>query len=147
MFSKRDRGGEFGSPADKDLIKAFLGEETEFNGLLTFSGMVRIDGRFEGKIESPDNLVIGSSGDVTADVTIGSIMVQGRLVGNIHASGRAHISSAGEVIGDIHAASLCVEEGARIEGKIAKFQPEAESGDVAQNLSAEEESEREESEF
>ena len=39
-------------PEVKEEVKAFLGEGTEFNGLLSFEGTVRIDGKFEGEVVS-----------------------------------------------------------------------------------------------
>ena len=38
----------------RDEINAFLGKNTEFEGKLSFSGTVRIDGRFKGEILSDE---------------------------------------------------------------------------------------------
>ena len=43
-------------------IKAYLGEDTIFNGSLNFDGTVRIDGKFEGQVTTKDTLIIGLSG-------------------------------------------------------------------------------------
>ena len=41
-------------------IKAYMGEDTIFNGLLNFTGTVRIDGKFEGQVITEDTLIIGA---------------------------------------------------------------------------------------
>ena len=40
-------------------IKAFLGEGTEFKGVLSFQGTVRIDGHVEGEVVGDDLLIVG----------------------------------------------------------------------------------------
>ena len=43
----------FGSKSKKsktDAVAGFLGSQTEFTGKLSFSGVVHLDGRFEGEI-------------------------------------------------------------------------------------------------
>ena len=35
---------------EDDQIKAYMGEDTVFNGSLNFDGTVRIDGKFEGQV-------------------------------------------------------------------------------------------------
>ena len=47
--------------APRGEIKAFLGEGTDFKGILTFEGTVRIDGQMEGEIFTKDTLIVGES--------------------------------------------------------------------------------------
>jgi cytoskeletal protein CcmA (bactofilin family) len=111
---------------DKDVLKAFLSEGTEFKGLLTFTGTVRIDGKFEGEIITKDILVIGETAQVKAEVTVGQILVKGKLIGNINSTQKIEISTRGQVIGNIRTPALLMEEGAILEGQCEMVRREAE---------------------
>lgn len=113
--------------ANKDVIKAFLGEDTEFSGTLSFGGTVRIDGLFDGKIETADNLIIGEKSQVKADITVGTLLVQGTLTGDVTASKKVHITATGKIMGNVTCPSLNVEEGAILQGNL-KMQGADESG-------------------
>ena len=104
-------------PEVKEEVKAFLGEGTEFNGLLSFEGTVRIDGKFEGEVVSKDTLILGESAVMNAEVSVGIIIVRGKIAGNIVASKKIEIRSEGEVIGNIKTPLLFIEEGAILDGK------------------------------
>ena len=104
-------------PQLKEEVKAFLGEGTEFNGLLSFEGTVRIDGKFEGEVVSKDTLILGESAVMNAEVSVGIIIVRGKIAGNIVASKKIEIRAEGEVIGNIKTPLLFVEEGAILDGK------------------------------
>lgn len=101
----------------KEEVKAFLGEGTEFKGLLSFEGMVRIDGKFEGEVVSKDTLILGESAILNAEISIGTIIVRGKMTGNIVAANKIEIRSKGEVIGNIRTPLLFVEENAVLDGK------------------------------
>ncbi len=103
---------------DKDVIRAFLGEDTDFKGLLSFEGTVRLDGRFEGEVTSDDNLIIGESADVKAEIHVGTVLIQGKVEGNITASKKLTITNKGKVIGNVDTTALHIEEGAVLEGKV-----------------------------
>lgn len=108
----------------KDVIKAFLGDDTEFKGLLTFEGTVRIDGKFEGEIVTEDNLIIGEKAYIRAEIKVGSILIQGTVEGDIRASKKVQISSKGKLIGNIHTAALQIEDGAVLEGSVSMMRGE-----------------------
>jgi len=97
-------------------IKAYLGEDTIFSGTLTFNGVVRIDGRMDGKVHTDDTLIIGEKGTLEADITAGTVICRGKVKGSIKASKRIEIHASSEVVGSISAPSLLVETGALFDG-------------------------------
>ncbi len=99
-----------------------LGEDTEFSGTLKFGNSLTIEGRFQGDLTSPGHLIIGSPGQVQADVKVGSLTVQGKLTGNIKAEDLVDLRSTAEVFGDINAAKIKIEEGVVFVGK-AQIKP------------------------
>ncbi|MEK6591253.1 MAG: polymer-forming cytoskeletal protein [Nitrospinota bacterium] len=101
----------------KEEVKAFLGEGTEFKGLLSFEGTVRIDGKFEGEVVTKDTLILGENAVMNADVTVGTIITRGKVTGNITATKKIEVYKDGEVVGNIKTPLLIVEEGAILDGK------------------------------
>ncbi len=105
--------------ADQGQIRAFLGDGTEFEGLLSFDGTVRIDGRFKGEIQTNDTLIIGESGHVEAEVKAGHCIVMGVMIGNIRATGKVEVANTGKITGNLFSPVLIVQEGGMIEGNIS----------------------------
>jgi cytoskeletal protein CcmA (bactofilin family) len=97
-------------------FNAILDRGSEFDGKLTFEGTVRIDGKFKGEILSEANLVIGESGKVEADITVGSISVSGEVTGNITARTKIELHAPAMVKGNLHTSSLVIEDGVTFEG-------------------------------
>ncbi len=97
-------------------INAFLGDNTDFKGVLVFEGTVRIDGKLEGEISSEDTLVVGEHAIVNAEINVGSIIISGKISGDITAKSRVDIKSTGEVYGNIQTPILTIEEGVVFQG-------------------------------
>ncbi len=99
-------------------IRAFLGEGTEFEGLLSFDGTVRIDGKFKGEINTDDCIIIGESGHIEAEIRAGHLIVMGTFTGNVRATKKVEIVSTGKLLGNIISPALIVQEGGVIDGNI-----------------------------
>jgi len=100
----------------KDEIKAFLGTGTEFDGKLSFSGAVRLDGRFKGEIFSEGTLILGETALVESDIRASHIIISGEVHGNIIAERKLELRAPGKVIGNVQAPTLTIEEGVIFEG-------------------------------
>ncbi len=94
-----------------------LGKDTEFEGTLRFKEGLKIEGKFNGDISSEGNLIIGKTGEVRAEIAVGSIIVEGKITGNIVASDLVELRSSAELRGDITASKLKIEEGVVFVGK------------------------------
>jgi cytoskeletal protein CcmA (bactofilin family) len=100
----------------KDQINAFLGKDTEFEGKLSFTGAVRLDGRFRGEIFTEGTLIVGEAAAIDADMRVARVIVSGQIRGNIVADERIEIKSPGKVYGNIQAPKVIIEEGVLFEG-------------------------------
>ena len=100
----------------KEQINAFLGEDAEFEGKLSFAGAVRIDGRFSGEIFTSGTLIIGKTAVVRSRIYVADIIISGEVHGDIVAEHKIEINVPGKLFGNIQAPKLVIEEGVVFEG-------------------------------
>ena len=107
----------------KDEINAFLGVNTEFEGKLTFTGAVRVDGRFKGEIITKGTLIVGELAVIESDIHASHIIVNGEIRGNIMAEKRLEIHASGRVSGNIQTPVLVIDEGVVFNGNCSMEKP------------------------
>lgn len=112
-------------------IKAFLGEGTDFKGILTFEGTVRVDGKLEGEIYTKDTLIVGESAVVGAEINVHTIVISGIVRGNVNATGKIEVHRPGKLFGNVKTPSLFIEEGVIFEGNCAMAYDAAEEKKVS----------------
>ena len=112
-------------------IKAFLGEGTDFKGILTFEGTVRVDGKLEGEIYTKDTLIVGESAVVGAEINVHTIVISGIVRGNVNATGKIEVHRPGKLFGNVKTPSLYIEEGVIFEGNCAMAYDAAEEKKVS----------------
>jgi len=102
----------------KDEINAFLGVGTTYRGRLDFTGSVRIDGVFEGEVESEGTLVVGREASISGQVRVGQLVLGGTLSGEVTATTRVVLHKTARFTGSLRTPALSVEEGAVLEGQV-----------------------------
>lgn len=109
MIGRKDR---------KHEMEKVLDVDASMQGSLVFKDPVnlKINGRFEGTLNTKGNLLIGEHAAVSADITGDSIVIAGKVNGNVHALKELKLISPGCVVGDIRTPLLSVAEGAIFEG-------------------------------
>lgn len=100
-----------------EKIENVIGATANFNGHFKADGGIRIDGVFEGVVETAGNVIIGEGAKVMADITARNVSVAGVVEGNVNAIGRLEILSTGKVCGDIAVASFLIDEGGVFRGQ------------------------------
>ena len=100
----------------REDINAFLGRNTEFEGKLSFSGAVRIDGQFRGEILTEGTLIIGEEAAIESNMHVSHVIISGQIRGNIVADEKVEIHAPGKVFGNIQAPVLVIDEGVIFEG-------------------------------
>jgi cytoskeletal protein CcmA (bactofilin family) len=88
-----------------------------FKGSLLFNDSLRIDGNFDGEIESDGTLFVGKTGVLKAEVKVGNIIVEGKIEGNVTCKDKIELRATAKIFGDIQAARLTIAEGVNIVGK------------------------------
>jgi len=97
-------------------IRAFLGDETSFEGKLIFEGTVRIDGKFNGEIHTDDVVIIGETAEVNAEINAGEVIISGTVRGNVYAKNNLEILAPAKVYGNILTPRLTIQEGVIFDG-------------------------------
>jgi len=115
MMKKADKDGFSQRNTD---VSAFLEEGSELEGNLTFSGVVRINGRFVGQITSPDALIVGVPASIDGTLNVGSANIGGFVKGIIVARERIELQKTARVEGALNAPAIVVHEGAQIIGEL-----------------------------
>jgi len=102
----------------KKLEEKILDVDASMQGSLSFKDPVnlRINGKFEGTLETRGNLTIGTTASVNADIVGDNIIVGGKIKGRITAKERLTLLPTAIVHGDIFSVRLNVAEGAVFEG-------------------------------
>lgn len=110
------------APGEKQMkgksgeLNGFLDRGSSFKGELEFEDTMRIDGRFNGRIHSKNELIVGDSAHIEGEVHVGRIAISGTVVGKIIADQRVEIHRNGKVYSDVETPALIIEEGAIFQG-------------------------------
>jgi|SRR5665648_100118 len=101
-----------------ERVTSVLGAGIIWQGSLTGSGGVRIEGSYEGQIELSGMLMVGETGRVTCpDLRAETVIVAGSVRGNITAK-KVEIRSTGRIWGNVVTISFATEEGSFLRGQI-----------------------------
>jgi len=104
-------------PFSEGDLNGFLDRGAEITGELRFKDLMRIDGKFKGKVISSNTLVVGETGEIDAEIDVGTLSISGRVDGVLKASEKIEIHSKGKVYGTLITPRLVIEEGAVFQGK------------------------------
>ena len=104
--------------AKDDGITAFLGAGTIYNGHLTFTGSVHIDGQFTGEIKSEGTLILGKDAKVEGNIQVSQLRLSGHLNGDVVVTDKTILHKTASLTGNLATKSLTMEEGALLQGTI-----------------------------
>jgi len=103
-----------------------LGEGTMFEGSVIVPHNLRVEGSFKGRIETSEEIVIGGTGVVNADIKAKSAIVGGQIIGNLMVEDRVELEQNASLIGDLRAKDLIINEGAVFHGNCSMTNGDAE---------------------
>ena len=108
---------------DEQLVKAgetkILDVDASMQGSLTFRDPVnlRINGSFEGSLDTKGNLTVGENAQVQANIIGENIVISGKVFGNVTATTNLCLTASAFLLGSIKTPKLSVQEGATFQGK------------------------------
>ena len=102
---------------DDTVIHALLGAGTRYEGKLFFDGRVRIDGEFEGEVQSDGVLIVGEEATIRGAIRVHTLIVRGgRVEGDIYATELVELHAPAQVLGDIRTKALFMDKGVLFDG-------------------------------
>lgn len=132
MFDKRKEANDTTAKAETPSVpktpenptftprsSAMIGKSIQIKGDISGAENLIIEGTVEGRIDLPQNdLTIGESGQVTADLKAKVIKVDGQVTGDMSGTEKVVVSKSGRVEGNIVAPRVTLEDGAKFKGSI-----------------------------
>ena len=97
-----------------------LDVDARMQGSIVFKDPVnlRINGSFEGKLETCGNLTIGENANVQADIQGDKMIIAGKVTGNLVATESISLIPPAVVRGNVQTPSLSVADGAVLDGQL-----------------------------
>lgn len=104
-----------------------IGAGSIFHGRLNVSGTIRIEGKFQGDIQTDGDVIIAPTGQAKTDISTGKVVVAGTFIGNIQASEEVYVAQTGKVLGGITTPKLTLEPGVTTSGNVTITQDQSEN--------------------
>ena len=95
-----------------------------FEGKLTTTSGVRVQGTVRGTIESKSNIQVDENASVEANISAENVTIAGTYKGNLNCNGRLEITASGRASGDLDTGRILLHEGGFFEGTL-HMKPEA----------------------
>lgn len=96
-----------------------IGSKVKVNGDIISSEDLLVEGEVTGTITLSDNeLVVGTSGRVEANISAKTVRIEGEVKGDIDGSERVVICASGNVQGNVSSPRVMLEDGGRFKGSI-----------------------------
>jgi cytoskeletal protein CcmA (bactofilin family) len=107
------------TPSTVRGARAMIGSKVKVNGDIVSSEDLLVEGEVTGTITLTDNeLVIGTSGRVQANINAKTVRIEGEVSGDIDSSERVVICASGNVQGNVKSPRVMLEDGGRFKGSI-----------------------------
>lgn len=105
----------------EEVEEKILDVDASMQGTISFKDPVnlRINGSFEGKLDTRGNLTIGENAKVQASIHGDRIVVAGKVNGDITATQSLSLVAPAVVEGNVSTPRLSITEGAVLEGQVA----------------------------
>lgn len=98
-------------------VGTVIGAGTVFDGDLSSSETIRLDGVVNGNCTCEQKLILSAGGQVKGNISAQSVIISGNVDGDIIVSGKLELLSTGKISGNITASSLVIDDGACFDGR------------------------------
>ena len=104
-------------------LQTFLDSGTSFEGKISFTGAVRIDGHFRGTASADGILVVGETGTIDAKLDVRELLVLGSVVGEVTAKERVEVGPQGRLDGLVRTPRIRISDGAQVSARLEMGEP------------------------
>jgi excisionase family DNA binding protein len=103
-----------------EVLEKILDVDASMQGTIAFKDPVnlRINGSFEGKLDTRGNLTVGENAKVTANIHGDNIVVAGKVSGDVFATRSLSILGTASLLGNITTPRLSIGDGAILQGLV-----------------------------
>ena len=81
-------------------------------------GLLKVDGRVEGSVSGPRQVVVGRDGSIRGNVEASEVVLAGTIEGSILGAERVEVQGTAVMHGDIQTRVIVVHEGAQLNGVV-----------------------------
>jgi len=103
-------------------IDSLIGQNTEIQGEVRFSGGIHVDGKIKGKVigenDSTSLLSQSEHGEIEGEVRSPYIVINGIVNGDMHASRHVELLSNAKIKGNVYYNLVELSVGAEVNGKL-----------------------------
>ena len=103
---------------NSQIIETVIGAQTKFKGTVTTDKPIKVDGYFEGTIDTTSTVDISETGEVNGTIKCRDFNLVGRGKGNVICTNLCQFAPGGYFEGDITTADVITVKGSVINGKI-----------------------------
>ncbi len=101
-------------------IDTLIGQGTEINGDLVFSGGLHVDGAINGNVVAEQGsmamLILSEFGSIEGEVNVPNMVLNGEVVGDVYGSTRVELASKSRIKGSVYYNLLEMAIGAEVNG-------------------------------
>lgn len=98
------------------VIETVVGAQTKFKGSVNTDKPLRIDGAFEGEIQSTSLVYVTECGYLNGTVNCAEFQLVGRAEGTITCTELMEFAPTGQFKGDVTTKDIIIVKGSRLEG-------------------------------
>ena len=103
---------------NSEIIETVIGANTRFKGQVSTDKVIRIDGEFEGTIDSTSLVIISEIGKFKGDIKCHTCQLFGRGEGTAVCSELFQFANTGSFTGDVETKNIVLVEGSLLDGTI-----------------------------
>lgn len=101
-------------------IDTLIGQGTEINGDLVFSGGLHVDGKINGNVMAEEGstaiLILSEFGRIEGEVKVPNMVLNGEIVGDVYGSIRVELAPKSRVKGSVYYNLIEMAIGAEVNG-------------------------------
>lgn len=114
-----------------DKINTLLGQQTEIQGDIRFSGGLHVDGTVKGNVSADNDgrsmLSLSESGVIEGAVSVPYVVLNGTVAGDVHSSEHVELAAKARITGNVHYNLLEMAVGAELNGQLVHAHEPAET--------------------
>jgi cytoskeletal protein CcmA (bactofilin family) len=103
-------------------IDSLIGQQTQIQGEIVFSGGLHIDGKIEGNITALEDssavLTLSEQGSIKGEVRVPNVILNGTVQGNVYAEEHIELALNARVTGNVYYNLIEMAMGAEVNGSL-----------------------------